>query len=54
MVKEILESKSSEQEHLGIPEDTEPGPGEVELDYLDKLAEEEETFVDELVVKEGG
>ena len=38
--------------HLGIPELAEPGPGEVEEEYLDELAEEEETLADVLGVEE--
>ena len=39
--------------HLGIPELTEPGPGDVERGYLDdELAEEEKDFVDELGAEE--
>ena len=38
--------------HLGIPEHTEPGPGEVEREYLVELAEEEEHFVNDLGVEE--
>ena len=38
--------------HLGITEPTEPGPGDVEQEYLDELAEEEEAFVDVLGVEE--
>ena len=38
--------------HIGIPEHTEPGPGEVEREYLDELAEEEETLTDSLGVEE--
>ena len=38
--------------HLGIPELTEPGPGDVERGYLDELAEEADAFVDELGAEE--
>ena len=37
---------------LGIPEPIEPGPGEVEREYLDELAEEEEPLADVLGVEE--
>ena len=38
--------------YLGVPEPIEPGPGEVEREYLDELAEEEEALVDDLGAEE--
>ena len=51
-IKLLINLFKDKLKHLGIPENTEPGPGEVDREYLDELAEEEETLTDSLGVEE--